>query len=76
MRVDYPQNGIARWRPFLQYIMAFPHIFVLYFLWFAAAVGLFVAWFAILFTRNYPAGIFNFVNGVIRWQVRVRSTCS
>jgi hypothetical protein len=73
MRVDYPENGIARWRPFLQYIMAFPHIFVLYFLWLAAAIGLFAAWFVVLFTRNYPPGIFNFVNGVIRWQVRVQA---
>jgi hypothetical protein len=73
VQIEYPQSGIARWRPFLQYIMAFPHIFVLYFLWLAAAVGLFIAWFAIVFTRNYPAGIFTFVNGVIRWQLRVQA---
>jgi Inner membrane component of T3SS, cytoplasmic domain/Domain of unknown function (DUF4389) len=73
VRVDYPQDGIARWRPLLQYIMALPHLFVLYFLGIAVALGLFVAWFAILFTRNYPPGIFNFVNGVIRWQVRVQA---
>jgi hypothetical protein len=73
VRVDYPQGGIARWRPLLHYFMALPHIFVLYFLGFAAVVGLFVAWWAIVFTRNYPAGIFDFVNGVIRWQVRVQA---
>ena len=73
VRIDYPQNGIARWRPLLQYIMAIPHIFVLYFLWFAAAIALFISWFAVLFTRNFPPGIFNFVNGVIRWQLRVQA---
>jgi Domain of unknown function (DUF4389) len=73
VRVDYPEGGIARWRPLLHYFMALPHIFVLYFLWFAALVGLFVTWFAIVFTGSFPDGIFNFVNGVIRWQVRVQA---
>jgi hypothetical protein len=30
-----------------------------------------VAWFAILFTGRYPRGIFDFVQGVIRWNNRV-----
>jgi hypothetical protein len=30
-----------------------------------------VAWFAILFTGRYPRGIFDFVQGVIRWHNRV-----
>ena len=30
-----------------------------------------VAWFAILFTGRYPQGMFGFVEGVIRWNVRV-----
>ena len=30
-----------------------------------------LAWFAILFTRRYPRGIFEFVQGVIRWHNRV-----
>ena len=29
------------------------------------------AWFAILFTGRYPRGIFNYVEGVIRWHNRV-----
>jgi hypothetical protein len=30
-----------------------------------------VAWFAILFTGRYPRGMFDFVEGVIRWHNRV-----
>ena len=30
-----------------------------------------VAWFAILFTCSYPGGMFRFVEGVIRWNIRV-----
>ena len=30
-----------------------------------------VAWFAILFTGRYPRGIFDFVEGAIRWGNRV-----
>jgi hypothetical protein len=30
-----------------------------------------VAWFAILFTGRYPRGIFDYVEGVIRWHNRV-----
>ena len=73
LQVEYPAGGISRWRPFLQYIMAIPHILVLYFLWAAAFLGLVVAWFSILFTRNYPPGIFNFIAGVQRWTLRVQA---
>ena len=30
-----------------------------------------VAWFAIVFTGRYPRGMFDFVEGVIRWHNRV-----
>ena len=36
-----------------------------------AIVVVIVAWFAILFTGSYPKGIFDFVQGVIRWNNRV-----
>lgn len=68
---QYPEAGISRWRVFLQGIMAIPHIIVLYFLAIAAYIAFIVAWFSILFTRNYPPGVFNFIGGVLRWQTRV-----
>jgi hypothetical protein len=51
--------------------LAIPHYIVLFFLWIAAIVVVIIAWFAILFTGRYPRGMFDFVQGVIRWGVRV-----
>jgi hypothetical protein len=72
VRFQYPESGIARWRFFFQGYMALPHLFVLWFLAIGAYVVYFIAWFAILFTGRYPAGMFNFVVGFIRWQTRVQ----
>jgi hypothetical protein len=44
---------------------------VLIFLWIAAILVVIIAWFAILFTGRYPRGLFDFVQGVIRWENRV-----
>ena len=40
-------------------------------LYIAVFVVVIVAWFAILFTGRYPRGMFEFVEGVIRWHNRV-----
>jgi hypothetical protein len=34
-------------------------------------IAVIVAWFAILFTGRYPRGLFDYVEGVIRWHNRV-----
>ncbi|MEO8540020.1 MAG: DUF4389 domain-containing protein [bacterium] len=38
--------------------------------WFVTSV---IAWFAILFTGEYPQGLYNFGMGVFRWQIRVEA---
>ena len=44
---------------------------MLAFLNIAMVVVVIIAWFAILFTGHYPRGMFDFVEGVIRWNNRV-----
>jgi hypothetical protein len=50
-----------------------PHGIILFFLGIAWFVTTVVAWFAILFTGNYPAGLYDFGVKVWRWQVRVET---
>jgi len=69
----YPdaQRGLNRWLPLVKWFLAIPHYIVLFFLYIAVFFVVIVAWFAILFTGRYPRGIFDYVEGVIRWHNRV-----
>jgi hypothetical protein len=75
VHLDFPypnaQEELNRWLPLVKWFLAIPHYVVLFFLQIAAAVIIIIAWFAILFTGRYPAGLFTFVEGVLRWQNRV-----
>src|SRR5262249_50668819 len=69
----YPDaaRDLNRWLPLVKWLLAIPHYVVLFFLDIAAFVVVIVVWFAILFTGRYPRSMFDFVEGVIRWNVRV-----
>ena len=69
----YPDaaHDLNRWLPLVKWLLAIPHYVVLFFLDIAAFVVVIVAWFAILFTGSYPSGMFDFVEGVFRWNIRV-----
>ena len=75
VRLDfaYPdaRMGLNRWLPLVKWFLAIPHYIALVFLYIGAVVAVIVAWFAILFTGRYPRGIFDYVEGVIRWHNRV-----
>jgi len=56
---------------FVKFFLAIPHLLILYALSAALSVITFIAWFAILFTKTYPAGLFKFAVGVERWRYNV-----
>ena len=71
--IDYPdaENDLMRGMPIVKWILAIPHYIILLFLYIAAFFAVIFAWFAILFTGSYPRGLFDFVEGVFRWHMRV-----
>jgi hypothetical protein len=75
LELDYPdaQAGLNRWLPLVKWLLAIPHYVVLLFLWIGVIFAVIGAWFAIVFTGRYPRGIFDYVEGVIRWENRVVS---
>jgi hypothetical protein len=75
VRLDFPYpdapRELNRWLPLVKWLLAIPHFIVLFFLGLAAIVVVIIAWFAILFTGRFPRGMFEFVEGVLRWSNRV-----
>jgi hypothetical protein len=71
--IDYPdvERDLNRWLPLVKWFLAIPHFIILFFLWIGAFFAVVIAWFAILFTGRYPAGLFDYVVGVGRWSLRV-----
>ena len=72
LEYSYPDaERLERGLPLVKWLLAIPHYFVLFFLGIGAFFALIGAWFAILFTGRYPRGIFDYLEGVIRWHNRV-----
>jgi hypothetical protein len=73
--VQYPDH-LSRLlnNPFLgwiKWILAIPHLIILYVLNLVLYVFTVIAFFAILFTRQYPEGLWRFSVNVLRWQANV-----
>ncbi len=69
----YPdaKADLGRGMPLVKWFLAIPHYIVLVFLSIGAFFAVVFAWFAILFTGRYPRGLFDYVEGVLRWHNRV-----
>ena len=70
LQLDYPAR-LSRGLIFIKWLLIIPHLIVLYVLGALSGIVLVIAWFAILFTGQFPRGMFDFVSGVNRWSNRV-----
>jgi hypothetical protein len=70
LSIDYPAE-LSRFMPLVKWLLAFPHYIVLAILGIGALFAWIGAFFAVLFTGRYPAGIRNFFVGLSRWANRV-----
>lgn len=73
LELDYPdvKTDLNRYMPLVKWFLAIPHYFVLAFLTMASVFFVIIAWFAILFTGQYPKSLFDYNVGVARWWLRV-----
>lgn len=74
--VVYQQNPPVernRLTVFFRLFMLIPHWIWICFYAIGAIVVVFCAWFAILFTGRYPAGMYAFVAGFLRYSTRVNT---
>ena len=70
LEVDDPAPQ-SRLSVLLRIVFAIPQLIVVYFVGLALAVVTLVAWFAILITGSYPAGLLKFAIGASAWNNRV-----
>jgi len=73
LTIDYPAQGIARWRPLVQWLLVIPAGIGAALLGLGALVAYIVGWFAVVFTRRFPRGLFELVVVALRWQARVNA---
>jgi hypothetical protein len=68
--VEYPER-LSRWMIFVKWLLAIPHFIIVYLLLIVAGVLQFIAFFAILFTKRWPRGLFDFTVQIYRWTANV-----
>lgn len=75
--MDYPASievrtpeHLARWRPFVQWILAIPHSLIAGVLGNVSGLIAIASWFIILFTGRLPEGIANVQAMIIRYTLR------
>ena len=70
--VEYPAK-LSRLRTLSRLLLAVPQLLVIYALGTVVGIVTFIAWFAILFTRRYPKGLFELVVSFNRWTANVHA---
>ncbi|HEX6536494.1 MAG TPA: DUF4389 domain-containing protein [Gemmatimonadaceae bacterium] len=73
LELSVPELPRDRLTVALRLFLAIPHLIAIWALGIAWALTSVVAWLAILFTGDYPAGLYRFGAGVFRWDIRVEA---
>jgi len=72
LRMPYPDlASLSRGLPLIKWLLVLPHVIVLLFLNLFILPVAFLAWISILFTGKHPRALFDYVLGVMRWDLRV-----
>ena len=72
LAIDAPPTH-SRLTTFFRYILAIPLLIINYLYAIGAYFVAVIAWFAIVFTGRYPAGLYNFAAGYLRFSTRAVS---
>jgi hypothetical protein len=70
LAVDSPDR-IARWRPLVQWLLALPHLLILYALGILSQVVGIISWFVVLITGRLPASLAGVQTMYLRYYNRV-----
>ena len=78
--IEYPEK-LSRGLVLLKLLFGWlyviiPHGIALLIYGIGAIVATIIAWFAILFTGRFPRGMFTFIEGYMRWELRVNAYMS
>jgi hypothetical protein len=69
LTIDYPEH-LARWRPLVQWLLAWPYLIIAGVLYWLTGLLTIVAFFTVLFTKQIPRGVFELMVPGLRWNVR------
>jgi hypothetical protein len=71
--IDYPEQGVNRWRPLVHWLLVIPYAIVAYLIMYLLNILVFFAFFTILFAKKFPEGMFNIVRVALRWTARANA---
>jgi hypothetical protein len=70
--VEYPEK-LSRWLIFIKWLLVFPHLLILGVFGYLVELTTFISWFAIMFTKRYPRGLWDMAMMYMRWRANVVS---
>jgi len=67
--IEHPET-VNRWRPLVHWLLIIPYAIIASLIISISQIAVLFAFFTILFTKKFPAGLFNFVHVGLNWNAR------